>query len=235
MNLQVQTETKKSKVKMNAQQRNLLAIVTLAWIFDAFDYLMLTYIAVDIMKEFNVTAAIFGTVTSITVLARLIGGALVGVVADKWGRRIPLITSMIWYGIFQFISGFSPTFTFLYAIRFLFGLGMGSMYSVGVPLLMETVPKNKRGFASGLLEIGFPAGGILASLLYVGIYASGSWREMFFIAAIPPILRNLYDDHAKRNKKKNGSKNNPYSAALRECLLSIFLLVSNLGIRSTRF
>ncbi|MBE6184586.1 MFS transporter [Heyndrickxia ginsengihumi] len=188
--------------KMNSQQRNILAIVTLAWIFDAFDYLMLTYIAVDIMKEFDVTAAILGTVTSITVLARLIGGALVGIIADKWGRRIPLITSMIWYGVFQFITGFSPTFSFLYIVRFLFGLGMGSMYSVGVPLLMEMVPRNKRGLASGLLEIGFPAGGILASLLYVSIYSSGGWRDMFFIAAIPPIILGVYTMITLKNSKK---------------------------------
>lgn len=184
------------------QHRNILAIVTLAWIFDAFDYLMLTYIAVDIMKEFDVTAAILGTVTSITVLARLIGGALVGIIADKWGRRIPLITSMIWYGVFQFITGFSPTFSFLYIVRFLFGLGMGSMYSVGVPLLMEMVPRNKRGLASGLLEIGFPAGGILASLLYVSIYSSGGWRDMFFIAAIPPIILGVYTMITLKNSKK---------------------------------
>lgn len=188
--------------KMNSQQRNILAIVTLAWIFDAFDYLMLTYIAVDIMKEFDVTAAILGTVTSITVLARLIGGALVGIIADKWGRRIPLITSMIWYGVFQFITGLSPTFSFLYIVRFLFGLGMGSMYSVGVPLLMEMVPRNKRGLASGLLEIGFPAGGILASLLYVSIYSSGGWRDMFFIAAIPPIILGVYTMITLKNSKK---------------------------------
>ncbi|WP_052137871.1 MFS transporter [Heyndrickxia ginsengihumi] len=188
--------------KMNSQQRNILAIVTLAWIFDAFDYLMLTYIAVDIMKEFDVTAAILGTVTSITVLARLIGGALVGIIADKWGRRIPLITSMIWYGVFQFITGFSPTFSFLYIVRFLFGLGMGSMYSVGVPLLMEMVPRNKRGLASGLLEIGFPAGGILASLLYGSIYSSGGWRDMFFIAAIPPIILGVYTMINLKNSKK---------------------------------
>ncbi|GER67596.1 MFS transporter [Weizmannia acidilactici] len=192
MNMPVHHAPGKSSQKMSRTQINILVIVTLAWIFDAFDYLMLTYIAVDIMKEFDVTAAVFGTVTSITVLARLIGGALVGTVADKWGRRIPLIVSMIWYGIFQFVSGFSPTFTFLYAVRFLFGLGMGSMYSVGVPLLMESVPPNKRGLASGLLEIGFPAGGILASLLYLGIYSTGSWREMFYIAAVPPILLGIY-------------------------------------------
>ncbi|GGL58491.1 MFS transporter [Sporolactobacillus putidus] len=202
MNRPVPKRMKKNREKMSSKQRNILAVVTMAWIFDAFDYLMLTYIAVDIMKEFNVTAAVFGTVTSVTVLARLIGGALVGVIADKWGRRIPLITSMIWYGIFQLISGFSPTFTLLYVFRFLFGLGMGSMYSVGVPLLMETVPRNKRGLASGLLEIGFPAGGILAGLLYVGIYSSGSWREMFYIAAIPPIILGIYTLVTLKESKK---------------------------------
>lgn len=177
---------------MNKEQKNVLLIVTLAWIFDAFDYLMLTYIAVDLMKEFHVTAAVLGTVTSLTVIARLVGGALVGVAADRWGRKIPLITSMIWYGIFQFLSGFSPTLTILFVMRFLFGLGMGSMYSVGVPLLMEVVPSHKRGLASGLLEIGFPAGGILSGLLYAAIYTTGGWREMFFIAAIPPILLGIY-------------------------------------------
>lgn len=213
----------KKDSKLNRHQKNILLIVTLAWVFDAFDYLMLTYIAVDMMKEFNVTAAIFGTVTSVTVLARLIGGSLVGAAADKWGRRIPLITSMIWYGIFQFISGFSPTFTILYGMRFLFGLGMGSMYSVGVPLLMETVPSNKRGLASGLLEIGFPAGGILASLLYGVIYTSGGWREMFYFAAVPPILLAIYSMFTLKETKKWVSEQAPANSIDKVPLLNLFM------------
>jgi SHS family lactate transporter-like MFS transporter len=202
MSLNVETSTPIKKIAMNKAERNVLLIVTLAWIFDAFDYLILTYIAVDMMKEFNVTAAVFGTVTSLTVLARLIGASFGGMVADKWGRRIPLITSMIWYGIFQFITGFSPTFAVLYGLRFLFGLGMGSMYSVGVPLLMETVPHEKRGLASGLLEIGFPAGGILASLLYATFYSSGDWRKMFCVAAIPVFLLAIYSMFTLKESKK---------------------------------
>ncbi|MDD9150806.1 MFS transporter [Sporolactobacillus sp. CQH2019] len=223
MNMPVPKRMKKSGARMSPQQRNILAVVTMAWIFDAFDYLMLTYIAVDIMKEFNVTAAVFGTVTSVTVLARLIGGALVGVAADKWGRRIPLITSMIWYGIFQFISGFSPTFTILYVLRFLFGLGMGSMYSVGVPLLMEAVPKNKRGLASGLLEIGFPAGGILAGLLYAGIYSSGSWRDMFYIAAVPPILLGIYTLATFKETRKWTGERSARSSLEKIPLINLFI------------
>lgn len=221
-NLEVNVLAKQDS-QLNKHQKNILLIVTLAWIFDAFDYLMLTYIAVDMMKEFNVTAAVFGTVTSITVLARLIGGSLVGAAADKWGRRIPLITSMIWYGIFQFFSGFSPTFTILYGLRFLFGLGMGSMYSVGVPLLMETVPSNKRGLASGLLEIGFPAGGILASLLYGIIYSSGGWREMFYFAAVPPILLAIYSMFTLKETKKWLNENAPENSLDKIPLLNLFI------------
>lgn len=223
----VQTESHipvKQASTLNKHQKNILLIVTLAWIFDAFDYLMLTYIAVDMMKDFNVSAAVFGTVTSITVLARLIGGSLVGAAADKWGRRIPLITSMIWYGIFQFLTGFSPTFTTLYAMRFLFGLGMGSMYSVGVPLLMETVPSNKRGLASGLLEIGFPAGGILASLLYGLLYSSGGdWREMFYIAAIPPIILAVYTLFTLKETKKWISEQASVHSIEKVPLLNLFM------------
>jgi SHS family lactate transporter-like MFS transporter len=197
--------------------------VTLAWIFDTFDYLMLTYIAVDMMKAFNVTAAVLATITSITVLARLIGGAFVGVIADKWGRRIPFITSMIWYGIFQFISGFSPNFTILYVLRFLFGLGMGSMYSVGVPLLMETVPSHKRGLASGLLMIGAPAGGILASLLYGSMYLSGGWREMFYFSAIPPILLGIYTMFTLKESNRWIQDNSTKQLMKRVPLLNLFM------------
>jgi SHS family lactate transporter-like MFS transporter len=178
--------------RMGRAEKNLLVIVTLAWVLDAFDYLMVTYIATDLMKHFNVSAAVFATVISVTVLARLFGGAFGGVAADHWGRRIPLITSMLWYGIFQFVTGFSPTFTVLYLFRFLFGLGMGSMYSIGVPLLMESIPPHRRGLASGLVEIGFPAGGILAGILYSLTYDTTGWRGMFFIAAIPGILLGIY-------------------------------------------
>ncbi len=178
--------------RLTANQINTIIGTTLAWIVDAVDYLIVTFIAVDIMKNFNVSAAIAGSVISITVLARLFGAAAGGIFGDYAGRKLPLLTSIIWFAVFEFLSGFSWTFAVLYAFRFLFGLAMGSMYSNGVTLLMETVPEKKRGLASGFLEIGFPAGAILTALVYTWIYPTGGWRWMFFAAAIIAFLVTIY-------------------------------------------
>ena len=92
---------------------------------DGFDFTILTFLLVDIQRSFTVDKAFAGALGTITLIFRVAGGIGAGTAADRWGRKGPLMFSILWYSAFAFLSGFSTSYAMLFALRALFGLGMG--------------------------------------------------------------------------------------------------------------
>src|SRR3954464_2738065 len=81
--------------------------VFLGWIVDSFDFNIAAFILIDIKQSFTVTDAAAGALGTVTLLMRLIGGSLAGTAADKWGRKLPLALTVLWFSLFAFLCGFS--------------------------------------------------------------------------------------------------------------------------------
>ena len=168
--------------------------VFLGWIVDSFDFNILTFIIIDIQRSFTVDRALAGLLGTITLFMRLAGGTIAGMMADKWGRKLPLMLSVIWFSIFAALCGFSTSYAMLFAFRALFGLGMGGEWAAGMPLVLEHWPTKLRGLASGLMLGGWYWGYLLAAATYTFIYPlfSGTpdlgWRVMFFVCIVPALL-----------------------------------------------
>ena len=75
-----------------------------------------------------------------------------GLVADRVGRKTPLMISILWYWICNFIAGFSPSFWSLFLFRAMLGIGMGAEWPAGAALAMETWPVRSRGLMSGICK-----------------------------------------------------------------------------------
>jgi SHS family lactate transporter-like MFS transporter len=168
--------------------------VFLGWVVDAFDFNILTFILIDIQKSFTVDRALAGALGTVTLVMRLVGGSLAGTMADKWGRKLPLMLSVLWFSLFACLSGFSTSYAMLFAFRALFGIGMGGEWAAGMPLVLEHWPARFRGLASGLLLGGWYWGYLVAAAAFHFLYPlfSGSpdlaWRAMFWIAIVPALL-----------------------------------------------
>jgi len=168
--------------------------VFLGWVVDSFDFNILAFIIIDIQKSFTVDRALAGLLGTVTLMMRLVGGTIAGTAADKWGRKLPLMLSVLWFSIFAFLSGFSPTYAALFAIRALFGLGMGGEWAAGMPLVLEHWPARLRGLASGLLLGGWYWGYLLAAAAFQFVYPIFSdtpdlgWRVMFWLCIIPALF-----------------------------------------------
>ncbi|AEJ44717.1 MFS transporter [Alicyclobacillus acidocaldarius] len=169
-----------------------LVSIALAWAFDAMDFSLLTFVILDIMKDYHVALTLAASVSSATTFARLGGGFLGGLLSDAKGRKTSLIFSIFWFSVFECLTGFSLGFTLLMIVRILYGLGMGSMYASGTPMLMEMIPSRWRGFASGLLQSGFSFGYIFAAIIYRLGYGHLGWHALFFIACIPAVIVGIF-------------------------------------------
>lgn len=168
--------------------------VFLGWIVDAFDFNILTFILIDIEKSFTVDRALAGLLGTVTLFMRLVGGTAAGTAADKWGRKYPLMLSVLWFSLFAFLSGFSSSYAILFGLRALFGIGMGGEWAAGMPLVFEHWPTKLRGLVSGMMLGGWYWGYLLAAVTFQFIYPMFNatpdlgWRVMFWVAIVPALL-----------------------------------------------
>jgi SHS family lactate transporter-like MFS transporter len=170
------------------QQKHVVTATFLGWSLDAFDFFLLVFVLKDIAEEFqtdlsNVTFAIL-----LTLAMRPVGAFIFGRAADHWGRRPTLMINILLYSILEFASGFAPSLTVLIVLRALYGIAMGGEWGVGASLTMESIPPHARGFVSGLLQSGYPAGYFLASIVYGGLFPIIGWRGMFMVGVVPALL-----------------------------------------------
>jgi len=189
--------------EVNREQWKAFVATFLGWLLDAFDFTILTFILIDIQQSFTVDRALAGALGTVTLMFRLVGGLGAGMMADRYGRKLPLMLSILWYALFAFLSGFSTSYAMLFAFRALFGIGMGGPWAAGMPLALEHWPTRLRGLASGLLQGGWFWGYLLAALTFHYVYplfsglpdplsdAEGStlgWRVMFWVGGVPALL-----------------------------------------------
>jgi len=159
------------------------------WVLDAFDFTVFLLVMPQIAKDFRVTITATAWTVTLTLLLRLVGGVVAGAAADRWGRKLPLMLSVVWFAACDGAVAFAPSFTWVLVLRTLFGLGMGAEWASGATLAMENWPVRSRGIASGVLQGSWAIGYLLASVVSGAVLRSGgTWRTLFLLAALPAIL-----------------------------------------------
>src|ERR1700722_1295586 len=171
-----------------SEQKHVVAASFLGWSLDAFDFFLLVFVLKDIAAEFQTDISDVTLAILVTLAMRPIGAFIFGRAADRWGRRPTLMVNILLYSILEFASGFAPSLTVLIILRALYGVAMGGEWGVGASLPMETVPPHARGFVSGLLQSGYPAGYFMASIVYSALFSYIGWRGMFMVGVIPALL-----------------------------------------------
>jgi SHS family lactate transporter-like MFS transporter len=180
--------------ELTADQWKAFLATFLGWTLDGFDFTILSFLVADIQQSFTVSKALAGALGTVTLFFRVVGGSVAGSAADRWGRKGPLMASILWYSLFAFLSGFSTSYGMLFTLRALFGIGMGGVWAAGMPLTLEHWPARLRGIASGMLQGGYSTGFILSSLVFQFVYplvntrADFGWRVMFWIGILPALL-----------------------------------------------
>src|SRR5438309_4042607 len=160
----------------------------LGWMLDAFDFFLVVVTLTAIAKEFHRPDRDIAFTIAITLAFRPVGAFIFGLLADRYGRRLPLILDLIFYSIVEVLSGLAPNYATSLVLRALFGIGMGGEWGVGASLVMEKVPPRLRGVLSGLLQQGYAAGYLLAALCYLIVFPHWGWRPLFFIGGLPALL-----------------------------------------------
>jgi MFS transporter, SHS family, lactate transporter len=160
----------------------------LGWTLDAFDFFLVVFCLTAIGKDFNQPDRSIALSLTLTLAFRPVGAFLFGLLADRYGRRLPLMIDLIFYSVVEVATGFARDFKTFLILRALFGIGMGGEWGVGASLAMEKVPAKWRGLLSGLLQQGYALGNLLAALAYLFLFPRWGWRPLFFLGGLPALL-----------------------------------------------
>src|ERR1700693_6291981 len=160
----------------------------LGWTLDAFDFFLVVFSLTAIAQEFHRTDAEIALSITLTLMFRPVGAFIFGLMADRYGRRLPLMIDLVFYSVVEVATGFAHSFTAFLVLRALFGIGMGGEWGVGASLAMEKVPPRLRGVLSGFLQQGYAMGNLLAAACYFLLFERFGWRPLFFIGGLPALL-----------------------------------------------
>src|SRR5580692_11059795 len=172
----------------SSEAANTILASFLGWALDAFDFFILIFVMPAVAREFHRPISHIAFTITATLALRPVGALIFGWIADRYGRRIPLMIDVIFYSVVEVLSGLAPSYGWFLAMRALYGIGMGGEWGVGASLAMEAVAPRWRGVFSGLLQEGYAVGYLLAAAAFFFVFPHFGWRAMFFTGGLPALL-----------------------------------------------
>lgn len=164
-------------------------IVTLCWLtvmFEGFDIVALgatiPILTDPVYGHLGVTVADMTFVSTISLVGVGLGAAIMGPVADRFGRRIPIMVCIAVFSIFTLLFPLMPNVAMMGLVRFLAGLGLGGCMPVAVTMMQESAPGGRKAHASTITMTGYHAGAVLASL--AALWAHEHWPWLFYLGGL---------------------------------------------------
>jgi len=172
------------------------------WALDALDVQIFSFAIPAIIAAFSITKADAGLIGTVTLVASAFGGWFAGMLADRVGRVRTLQITVVWFAFFTFLCGFAQSYSQLFVLRALMGLGFGGEWAAGAVLMGEVIRAQHRGKAVGSVQSGWAIGwgvaALLSTVLFTLLPQDTAWRALFWIGLLPAFLvffvRRFVDD-----------------------------------------
>jgi SHS family lactate transporter-like MFS transporter len=214
----------------------------LGWTLDAFDFFLVVISLTAIAHEFHRSDKEVAFSITLTLVFRPVGAFIFGLMADRYGRRLPLMIDLVFYSLVEVLTGFAHSFAVFLVLRALFGIGMGGEWGVGASLAMEKVPPRLRGFLSGLLQQGYALGYLLAAVCSYFVFPRWGWRPMFFIGGLPALLGLFVRFRVKESEVWQKTRHHNWSNLGREIVshwklflyLTLLMMMMNFASHGTQ-
>ncbi len=172
----------------NRSNATVLTICILGWAFDIYEATIMQLVTPLLIKEWDITPATMGFVTTVSRWIGLIGTFAFPVLADLYGRKPALIWAILGYSILTGLTGFSTGWIMLLIFSSLTRIALAGENPVGMLMVTETAPTKWRATALGGLVGGYPLGYMLCSAAALVVVPLWGWRSLYFLGIIPALL-----------------------------------------------
>jgi len=157
-------------------------------ILDGMDVMVISYSASTIAKSWEVSPEELGIVFSSGLLGMMIGAMFLAPFADQIGRKKMILISALLMGVSMLLTGWTQTVPQLIFLRFVSGIGIGSMLASTAALTAEYAPDRKRDFWVSFVLSGYPVGAVLSGMVSASIMPANGWPILFKLAGIASFI-----------------------------------------------
>jgi AAHS family 4-hydroxybenzoate transporter-like MFS transporter len=165
----------------------LLGVAFALVMIDGYDLFIVSFVAPLIAKDLHLSFVSIGTVFAAGLAGSMVGGLLLGQIADRAGRRPALLVSLGTAGVATLLCSQAHSFGAFAALRFVTGLALGGLLAAIVPLVAELFPSQRRSAAVTLMFIGYPLGAVVGGAITALLIDHG-WRNLFLGAGVVTLL-----------------------------------------------
>jgi AAHS family benzoate transporter-like MFS transporter len=157
-------------------------------LFDSYDLVAYGSVVPGLIAGWHVTPVSAGLIGSYGFIGMMVGAIVLGVVADRFGRRKVLTFSVIVFSLFMFLEAFAPGPTSFTVFRVIAGFGIGGVMPNVLALLADYIPARLRNTVTGIMLCCFSLGGIIAPMLGITLAPHAGWQSLYWVAIVPIVL-----------------------------------------------
>jgi MFS family permease len=195
-------------------RRALVASAT-GYAMDGFDLLILSFMLPALIASLHLSGAQAGSIVTWTLVGAVVGGLLAGALSDRFGRIRVLTWTILVFAVFTGLCAFAQGYWDLLAYRTIAGIGLGGEFGIGMALVAEAWPANKRARGSSYVALGWQAGVFCAAFVTPFLLPLIGWRGMFLVGVFPAIVafalrRVLHEPALFVAATKQSKRVNPY-------------------------
>jgi MFS family permease len=224
----VSSNTSGATRRTGTDRRNVWTVV-LCWItvmLEGYDLVVLGAIIPTLLKthHLGMTAGDATTVATLSLVGVAIGAVLVGPLADRLGRRLLLIGSVVLFSVFTLLVPLAGSVTMFAVLRLIAGLGLGACMPVSLTMMSEHMPAERRARASTLTMTGYHTGAVITSLL--ALQVTTNWQVLFYVLggaglviAVVQWFRLPESEAFVRAKEEPASSRVPFTELLKPAYL----------------
>src|SRR5882757_3444578 len=165
----------------------LLGISFALVMIDGYDLFIVSFVAPLIAKDLHLNFVNIGSIFAAGLAGSMVGGLLLGYIADRVGRRPILLVSLALVGISTLICSLAHSFAAFVTLRFVAGFALGGLLAAIVPLVAEHFAPRQRSVAVTVMFIGYPLGAVVGGAITAALIGYG-WRNLFLGAGAVTLL-----------------------------------------------
>jgi MFS transporter, AAHS family, 4-hydroxybenzoate transporter len=169
-------------------QTTTILLCGLVLVLDGFDTQCIGFLAPSMAESLHLSIRTFGPVFSAALIGLMLSSMIAGPLADRVGRKWPIVFATLTFATFAIATGRAATFEQLVVFRFLTGLGLGGAIPNVVALTTEYAPKRLQQTVVTTLFCGMPLGALLGGLVSSVMLPQWGWRSVFYAGGILPLV-----------------------------------------------
>lgn len=172
-------------------QVRIIVLCGVVLVLEGFDAQCIGFLAPSISETLRIPLRTFGPIFAAGLIGLMVAAMAIGPVADRWGRKWPLVAATLTFAVFSLLTARVTSFNELLILRFLTGLGLGGAMPNVVALTSEYAPKRLQSVLVAMLFCGIPLGALVSGLSSSVMIPTWGWRSVFYLGGILPLAVSL--------------------------------------------